>query len=381
MQELLFEEITYDEGLSDFNNSKLIIELDKDTFDLEKSEEASLYPYDPSNEDLDIRELPQTIFEWIRKYKQGKLIIDPEFQRNLVWDIEQKSRFIESIIINFPLPPIYANEKKDGDLIIIDGLQRTTTLRDYLDNKFPLKGLQALTKLNGKFFEDLDDLKSKIEDKKFTVYILKPSIPPKVIYDLFNRINTGGTILNRQEVRNCLFQGKSTNLLKTLSEEPYFKEAINHGISPKRMKDREAILRYISFRILDYKKDYKGDMSDFIEKAMMMINVMGDSDIEMIKKDFKKVMKLTYSFFGENNFRYFFNEKKGLVNIALLESVAYFFSICEEKYIIEHKNKILENYYNELLKDPQFEDSIRLTTNNKSKVKMRFDKVQEILSL
>ena len=87
-----------------------------------------------------------------------------------------------------------------------------------------------------------ETLQSKFEDKKLTVFVLKPSTPMVVIYDLFNRINTGGTQLNRQEVRNCIFIGKSTQLLKELSGQDYFKLAINEGVKDTRMKDREVVL-------------------------------------------------------------------------------------------------------------------------------------------
>lgn len=94
------------------------------------------------------------------------------------------------------------------------------------------------------------------------------SASSKVVYDIFERVNTGGTQLNRQEIRNCIFAGKATKLLKKLSEQEYFKQAIDYGFSPKRMKDRELILRYLAFKIFDDNEDYQGDMSDFIEEAM-----------------------------------------------------------------------------------------------------------------
>ena len=188
------------------------------------------------------------------------------------------------------MPPIYVNQTTDGKFMIIDGLQRTTAMYDFVHNKFPLRGLEALPDLNGKYFEALNELKTKVEDKKLLLYILKPTVPLKVIYDLFNRINTGGTPLNRQEVRNCVFKGKSTLLLKELAESDYFKNAIDYGISSKRMKDREAVLRYLAFRIQDYEKQYPGDMSSFLETSMKIINTLNDIDIAVLKQDFYKVM-------------------------------------------------------------------------------------------
>ena len=132
---------------------------------------------------------------------QGKVEIDPDFQRNLVWSQEKKSGFIESIILNIPLPPLYFNQDKQGNWIVVDGLQRSTTLRDFVTNKFPLKGMKALPWLNGKRFRDLEDIRARIEDKGLLYYLIKPSVHLSVIHDIFNRINTGGTQLQRQEIR------------------------------------------------------------------------------------------------------------------------------------------------------------------------------------
>lgn len=365
-----------------------IIITDEDTPEDEDS--GGLYPYDPTKEDIDIREDPQTVFELIRKYKQGKLIIDPDFQRNLVWGIEQKSRFIESVILNFPLPPWYVNQSKEGKYIIVDGLQRTTTLYEFIEYpKFELKGLKALPRLNGYTFDSLADLEgdyqAKIEDKKLTLYTIRPSVSSKVVYDIFNRINTGGTKLNQQEVRNCIFSGKSTKLLKELSEQDYFRKAIDQGISPKRMKDREVILRYLAFQIFDYQTEYEGDMSLFLEKVMKTINLMSNEEIEELKKNFKLVMLFTYNIFSNNNFRLPTtdkqgNHRRGRINVALLESVGYFFSLKIKEYInfILQKERIKQNFQ-KLLKNPDYLDAIKSGTSSKAKVITRFNLAQQIL--
>ena len=249
-----------------------IIVTDEDTIE-EDSNDGGIYPYDPAYTDIEIGEAPFSIFEYLRQLNKGKIKIQPDFQRNQVWTTVQKSRFIESVILNFPLPPIYLNETKDSTYIVIDGLQRTTALQEFYNGDFALTGIEALPKYNGRYFKEPknnsksgikfdyseivlpEPLQSKFEDKKLTIFILKPSTPMVVIYDLFNRINTGGTQLNRQEVRNCIFIGKSTQLLKELSEENYFKKAIDWGVSDKRMKDREVVLRYLTFRWFDFKKE------------------------------------------------------------------------------------------------------------------------------
>jgi len=365
--------------MKEMDNDDKPIETDADT---EKEDEISvegMYPYDPTAVDIDIKEDPVSVFQFIRKYKQGDLITDPEFQRKLVWKIEQQSRFIESVIMNFPLPPFYINQRKDGKYLIIDGLQRTTALYSYLQDEFELKGLLALPQLNGKTFSNLEaQLRAKIEDKKLLLYILKPSVPPSVIYDLFNRINTGGTALNRQEVRNCIFLGKSTRLLKELSEEEYFRRAIDYGIKDTRMKDGEAILRFLAFTIFNYESDYKGDMSAFLERAMVEINKMDDRHLNELKIKFKRVMGLTYNFFGNTNFRYPKGQNRGRINIAMFESISFFFLNQTDEYLMGNKEKIKENYQI-LLKDSEYADAVGFATGGQLRVRNRFRRVFEIL--
>ncbi|MFI3220773.1 MAG: DUF262 domain-containing protein [Methylococcales bacterium] len=343
------------------------------------------YPYDPTQADIDIRESPHSIYELMRKYKDGRLIVDPEFQRsNVVWIPEQKSKFIESVILNFPLPPFYVSETREGKYIIVDGLQRTTALHEFMTDEFRLKGLEALAHLNGKNFSDLKIMsgayQTKIEDKKIMLYVLRPSVPMEVVYDLFNRVNTGGTQLKRQEVRNCIFIGNATKLLKELAESEDFKKAIDNGISPNRMKDREVVLRYLAFKLFDYKTDYKDDMSEFLEKAMCKINKMPEADIENLKTDFKRVMKISYEFFGTRNFRIPFADKltRGRINIAVIESVGYFFSQQSNDFLYKNKQIIINNF-DLLLKNPDYLNAVQNGTGYTKMVITRFNLAQEIL--
>jgi uncharacterized protein with ParB-like and HNH nuclease domain len=152
--------------------------LDKEIFEPEiyteeqdLEEEDGLYPYDPTKEDIGFREETQSVYDLvIRKWDRGLVKIDPEFQRNFVWKPREMSQFIESILLNFPIPPLYLNQNVKGELIVVDGRQRLTTLRKFLKNEFKLEGLNVLKHLNGRNFEDLavlgNGFQAKIENKK-----------------------------------------------------------------------------------------------------------------------------------------------------------------------------------------------------------------------
>lgn len=351
---------------------------DEDTVEADTFESGSIYPYDMPKE-VDIREDPQTVFEWLRKLDRDLLIMDPEFQRNLVWKPEQKSLFIESVLLNIPLPPLYVNQSKEGKYFIVDGLQRTTTLKQFVNNEFTLKGLRVLIELNDKKFSDLNMIyQTKVEDKKLLIYVIRSTVPIQMVYDIFHRINTGGTQLTRQEIRNCFYIGPATRLLKKLSERESFRQAIDNGISPKRMKDREAVLRFLAFRILDYKKDYKNDMDAFLGEAMTKMNKMSDDELNVRSDEFDRVMKQTYAIFGDSNFRLPTDRTRGRINIAILESVAYFFAEMSDEFLQENEEKVRNNF-KELLANSEYINAIRFSTGDTRRVIRRFDLAQEIL--
>lgn len=366
-----------EDGKYYYNNSSNF-EIDE-TYD-----EQPVYP-DNYSQEIDISEQKMTAFEILRKIKSDKIILNPEFQRNFVWKKFQKSQFIESIILNIPIPPIYAKMELDGRLTIIDGLQRTVTLQSFLDpdeNKnFELEGLTALRHFEGFEFNELpDNIKTRIEDKALSLFVLKPTVPMAVVYDIFNRINTGGTKLERQEIRNCIFIGQATVLLKELSETTEFKNAIDNGIVPTRMKDREAILRILAFKLLDHQQEYDNSMDNFLEKAMKRINRLTPESIEKLKIDFLRIMTKTYEFFGNRNFRVGNENSRGRINIALIESVSHFFNSKGNTYLDNNKEKIITNYHSKLLKNPDFLDSIKYSTGSTAKVIKRFKLASQILS-
>lgn len=351
---------------------------DEDTQDTETFDSGSIYPYDMPKE-VDIREDPHSVYEWLRKLSRKMLIIDPEFQRNLVWKPKQKSLFIESVLLNIPLPPLYINQAIDGRYIIVDGLQRTSTLQEFVNDDFALSELRVLTELNGKTFTQLDvEYQTKVEDRKLLIYVIKPSVPLQMVYDIFHRINTGGTQLTRQEIRNCFYIGPATRFLKDLSERETFRKAIDYGIAPTRMKDREAVLRFLAFKILDYRTDYRNDMDAFLGEAMKQMNKMNDNELARLREEFERVMVLTYTFFGDNNFRLPTDSTRGRINIAILESVSYFFGKMSDVFLQSNKEKIKQNF-RELLSNPDYRDAVRFSTGDSRRVIRRFNLAQEIL--
>jgi hypothetical protein len=371
------------------------------------------YPY----KNINIGRDNLSAFQLYRKFKNGIIKLDPEFQREgNIWTPKQKSELIESILIGIPLPILYLKEDKEGNWILIDGRQRLSAIFDFMDNKFALSNLTILKQLNSYQFKENEERRfdktnlvlntsdrGKIEDVNLILHIIKEPTPEKLTYDLFDRVNRGGTRLNNQEMRNAIYQGSATSFLKTLSRLSSFKLATSN-ISSSRMKDRYLVLRFISFYLwkkniskdIDSKEssniEYKSDLEDFLAKSMIFLNTLrfkislnnfddlslDKQNLDLFTQKNEKIkieeandlyLKLLYSFntsminiydsFQGNSFR--LPKKEGGVirpiNMALFEVITYFFIELEHEFK-DNKNLII-NEYNKLINNVDFHDTKR----------------------
>lgn len=331
---------------------------------------------------VDVKDEKYSVFDYLRKIRKGTVILNPDFQRNEVWSIEQNSRFIESLILNIPIPSFYLKEDNKGKRIVVDGLQRTTALQKFFAGEYALTGLQMCPQLNGKTINDfetqslLTPLLTRIEDKQLYFYIMPLSCPMSVVYDVFNRINTGGTNLSTQEIRNCLLIGNSTRLLKELAQLDIVNEAIDNGIRDKRMKLREAILRCLAFVVLDYNKIYKGSMNSYLEKTMIAINNMSSMEVEQVKQDFITTIQTTYRIYRDRNFRIPTYSTRGRLNIAVMETIFYCHYQLEQAGITKTDQEFKTDF-NKLLNNSIYIDAVRNSTASLQKVYNRFSEASK----
>lgn len=179
--------------------------------EVSNTDEEMIYPI----HELKVDKGFYSVFELKRKYDSNtkRIILDSEFQREDVWRRDRKAELIESILMGLPLPIFYFNQDKYGRLVVIDGRQRLTALFRFMDNEFPLTKLKVLSDLNGKRFHELPPLlQGKIEDYQIQAHVILPPTPDRLKFDIFDRVNRGGMSLNKQEIRNALYQGKATKL-------------------------------------------------------------------------------------------------------------------------------------------------------------------------
>ncbi|GAA0132967.1 DUF262 domain-containing protein [Bacillus velezensis] len=318
----------------------------------------AVYP----NADIKVERDQYPIFQLYRKYDKQQIILDPDFQREDVWGQKQKSELIETVLMGIPLPVFYLNERKDGKLVVVDGRQRLTTFFGYLNDEFKLSNLRILSKLNDKKFSDLEPiLQANLEDFQIIAQVIKPPTPDRIKFDIFDRVNRGGTPLNNQEMRNALYQGKATKLLKLIAASEEFKLATVKSIKPSRMKDRYLILRTVAFYLWnnDLLKDangkvilYKNDIDEFLGKTMEFLNRCSDKEIEDIKNSFLTSLRNNYVVMKENAFRRLqINGRRQPINMILFEALTIFMWGYSQEYCIENKDLFYNIIYQFLSND------------------------------
>ncbi|MDR0730176.1 MAG: DUF262 domain-containing protein [Treponema sp.] len=380
-----------------------------------EDENEEYIPYDTDKISIDTKVM--VLEACLRRIEQGTIILAPDFQRNEVWTPEKKSRLIESILLKIPIPMFYVASDEKGIYSVVDGLQRLSAIRDFvLGKKYmaardpAMKGdglkLDKLEfwghKYNGCTFNTLPmEMQNRILETEFTFTIINPGTPEEVKRNIFKRLNTGGEPLTLQEIRNALYTGESTELLKRLAQKKEFLAATGNSVKPDRMLDRELVLRFLAFIIRDYTVYPKNsDMDRFLSDTMRIINLMPNfnnkaadkffneewtekdrlskKDILIKNRDdlepiFIRGMVRTKEIFGGHAFRRSYEGKrKAPINKALFELLSV--SLAKQsnaEYAALLKNKIsFLSEYGRLLDEENF-------GNNISKDSQKYNSVQE----
>lgn len=373
----------------------------------QEQEQKKSYPYDPELIRVDskmfsvkyIHELlnPETEEE---EEEEKKIDLSTDFQRNFVWnDITRKSRLIESLLLRIPLPVFYLAQNKNGIFSVVDGIQRLTVMNDFINGKFCLKNLEYLKNCEGKFFKKLgkDNLidkeksldgtyRKRINETQLICNIIDPQTPTAVKYDIFKRINTGGKVLNNQEIRNCLAVPRVRNLLRNLSGLDIFKKATNNSIKAIRLDDQELILRYIAF-YYSLKKEYReytGNMKEYLDESL---EFLAKQNFQELENDFKNSMLNCFYLFGEYAFRkqtltqYLKKSRKPLINKSLFLGISLNLSFVKNEYIIKNYNKdfLLEKLLKKIEDDRDFMNCLTNGTNDNQKINYVINTIKNLL--
>lgn len=315
-----------------------------------------------------IRRQTPSLYALYQRLTYEEIEIQPDYQRkDRIWNDEKKSKLIESILMGLPLPIFYFGERKNDNWVVIDGLQRITTVQDFMMGDFPLKldKDSPVYEANGLRFTEFVDRKltRAINEFEITAYVIDMEEEPKnkgtvnkFIIELFHRINTYGVKLSEQEIRSAINFGSSVFYLKFLASSNTFIAATNNTINPKRQKDLEVCLSGLAFLIFGYKDFRNSKYDDFLNQTMNWINVQdfrkitNDNNEVDYKSDSQVIVSLTSRFesslnfnlelFGESAFKKIRNpKKKEPISKPLFEVLVTLFANInnEQKEIIREK--------------------------------------------
>ncbi|OSZ79007.1 hypothetical protein CAP35_12380 [Chitinophagaceae bacterium IBVUCB1] len=364
------------------NNEIELEKLDANVPLMEKPFDPTLIKIDTKTPSLD------TLIERI-ELKEIELETESYFQRNPdLWDDTKKSRLIESILIQFPLPAFYFDGTDNRKWLVVDGLQRLSSVRSFVvDKTLKLTNLEFLTALNGKGYDELGrDLQRIIKNAQIVVYIILPGTPTDVKYNIFKRINTGGLILVPQEIRHALFQGEPSKFIAQLALIPEFVKATGKSIKTDRMLDRDFANRFLAFYHLGYEA-YQPDLDTYMSRAMAAVYTMSEQQKSEIKEAYSRSMELNIEIFGKHAFRKFtdINDGRSPINKALFDvfSVSFARLSHEESEILkENKDQFIDDFVELLYHDDDnnFFWAVTSSTSDKYRVQYRYQKVQELIS-
>lgn len=315
---------------------------------------------------------------------EGSLELAPDFQRGRVWRPSQKSKLVESVLLQIPLPAFYFAEDTDGTLRVVDGLQRLSTLHDFARatgaSGFRLKGLEYLELAEDRRFADLSpQWQRRIYNTQLTVNVIDPGTPPGVMYDIFKRINTGGTPLNSQEIRHCMSRQRSRDVLKELTHLESFRVATNGLTDHIRMSDREMALRFAAFRLLgvDAYMEQPG-MDAFLMTATRELDDpkrISEAEVRQLVSSFDRAMANTYTVFDAHAFRKWPQGQdggRGPINRALFETWSCVLADSDPSDLKSRRQAIRDAARKRMSTDYEYLDSITTSTSDRRRVKVRF---------
>lgn len=342
--------------------------------------------------------LPQ-ILDFIKINKWINL--RPEYQRRLVWDRKKRSLFMESLLMNIPIPPIFLFEWEYGRYEVMDGQQRLNTIVDFYTNRFKLTGLTEWPELNGRSYLDCPPtIRRGLDRRRISAIVLLAEnlmLEKKdfnVRRTVFERLNTGGQNLNAQELRNSLYSGPFNSLLLELAGHDLFDDIwkiprysdniradhISSELSKnplfKRMRDVEIVLRFFSFRI---KSNIRGSVKAILDRCMLKYSEISKEQIDELRDIFVTRLETCHSIFGDRTFRLDASKNDDLsIPLYDAEMVAVDRLFEKRENLISRNSQIVSALYTGL-QDENTYDLIVAKPNTADAIKQRLNKVEEIL--
>ena len=343
------------------------------------------HPFDPNK--IRVTTEPKTIDLLFRRINHGEIDLAPDFQRRArLWKPHRKGQLIESILLRIPLPVFYIAATEDDLWSVVDGLQRLTTIHDFMSDAFPLTGLEYLNKFKGLRFSMLPrSMQRRIEETSLVINIIQPGTPDEVMINIFKRLNTGGLPLTGQEIRNALYKGPARKFLASMVESPAFQRATDGRVSDARMDAQECILRFSAFYLNDWRQYDRNDLDACLSEAMRQLNDIGAARLKDLSARFSVAMEAATEIFDVDAFRkrYDVNDTRKPVSKALFEvwSVNLARLDARKRTVLVDRNHLVKKAFMELMSTDSFFDvSISSSTGTIQRVHKRFGAIEDLIA-
>ena len=343
------------------------------------------HPFDP--EKIKVRTTPLLVESLVARIKHEEIDLAPDFQRSLVWDEKRKCRLIESLLLRIPIPVFYVAADEKENWAVVDGIQRISTIYEYLTDRFPLGQLEYLDQLDGQTYSTLPrPMQRRINETQFVVNVIEPGTPEDVMFNIFRRINTGGMALNGQEIRHALHIGPVRAYLKKLAGTQDFLEATRRSVKSDRMADRECVLRFLAFRLDTWEEYNTSDLDGYLGRAMTKINAMSEDARERIARDFEKAMRAASRIFGDDAFRKRYDiedPRRRPISKALFEAWSVQLARCsavEVDELIDKREEIRKRFISLMNEDGDFDRAISYGTGTPRRVRKRFGAIADLIA-
>jgi len=324
---------------------------------------------------------------------EGDLKLQPDYQRKFVTTTKIASKLIESVLMDVPIPVIYLAEERDSTFSVIDGQQRLTSFISFMRGQFPdgdnfrLTGLKVHSKYNRKsFFELPKELQNKIKKTTIHTIIIKRESDEDIKFDIFERLNTGSTKLNEDEIRNTVYRGEYVKLLSELENNVNFHRLVRKENSKKRMIYRGMILRFFALSEKSY-INYRSSMRQFCNKELRDNRYLTKEKQREYIDRFEHCIDLVKTVFGDTSFRRYIpgnGDSSGKwasnqINMALYDLQMVGFANYSKSEILSKADLIREGLLNLMIKDINFQEVIGYKTSDTDNVKKRFKIYMEML--
>ena len=341
-------------------------------------------PFDPSR--IRVRTVNVLVEQIVSRIRHNEIDLQPDFQRMRgIWDLQRKSRLIESFLLRIPIPVFYVAADLHDNWKVVDGVQRLSTIHGYVVGTFPLQRLEYRREFEGKRYDELPrGMQRRISETPLVVNVIEPGTPPGVMFNIFKRINTGGMTLNGQEIRHAVNPGPVREYLKRLADSREFREATGHSIGTQRMQDRECVLRFLAFHIQPWERYAADSLDSHLDQSMKTINRMPRDRLEALEADFSKAMQAASRIFGHDAFRkrYRPDDVRFPVSLALFETWGEQLARCapeEIDQLVARRTEVRERFMALLNGDAEFEKAISMSTGTPQRIRKRFKAVRDLV--